>query len=610
MCGIIGYVGKRPVLSVLIEGLRRLEYRGYDSSGVAVFDRGSVRTFRAEGKLERLTERLGSVQMDGSAGIGHIRWATHGRPSEVNAHPHRGGKVVLVHNGIVENYRELKEQLRKEGVNFQSETDTEVIAHFIDKGLQEELLPEEAIRKALKKVRGSYALGILFDFDPDTLYAARMESPLVLGVGEGETFFASDVPALLPFTRQCVFLHDGEIARLTRNEIVVTNLSGERLEKPVTTIDWSPLMAEKEGFKHFMLKEIHEQPRAIIDTIRGTFSPESGAFSLEDLQIDPDWLKGMKKISIIACGTSWHAALVGRHFLEGLAKVPVEVDIASEFRYRDPLVDEGTLLLAISQSGETADTLAGVRIARKKGAKVLSICNVVESSLTRLSDGMVHTHAGPEIAVASTKAFTTQLVALFLVALYLGREVMGTLKADETRRLFRSLTEVPSLMQEVLKEEAAIKDIARRLKDYRDFLYLGRGLNFPIALEGALKLKEISYIHAEGYPAGEMKHGPIALISPQMPVVFVAPFDRLVKKVLSNMEEVLARDGQVLSVTTRGAREVLDKSTYAIEIPPVEPLLEPLLTVVPLQLLAYHVADLLGTDVDQPRNLAKSVTVE
>jgi len=610
MCGIIGYVGKRPVLSVLIEGLRRLEYRGYDSSGVAVFDRGNVRTFRAEGKLERLTERLGSVQMDGSAGIGHIRWATHGRPSEVNAHPHRGGKVVLVHNGIVENYRELKEQLRKEGVNFQSETDTEVIAHFIDKGLQEELLPEEAIRKALKKVRGSYALGILFDFDPDTLYAARMESPLVLGVGEGETFFASDVPALLPFTRQCVFLHDGEIARLTRNEIVVTNLSGERLEKPVTTIDWSPLMAEKEGFKHFMLKEIHEQPRAIIDTIRGTFSPESGAFSLEDLQIDPDWLKGMKKISIIACGTSWHAALVGRHFLEGLAKVPVEVDIASEFRYRDPLVDEGTLLLAISQSGETADTLAGVRIARKKGAKVLSICNVVESSLTRLSDGMVHTHAGPEIAVASTKAFTTQLVALFLVALYLGREVMGTLKADETRRLFRSLTEVPSLMQEVLKEEAAIKDIARRLKDYRDFLYLGRGLNFPIALEGALKLKEISYIHAEGYPAGEMKHGPIALISPQMPVVFVAPFDRLVKKVLSNMEEVLARDGQVLSVTTRGAREVLDKSTYAIEIPPVEPLLEPLLTVVPLQLLAYHVADLLGTDVDQPRNLAKSVTVE
>jgi len=610
MCGIIGYVGKRPVLSVLIEGLRRLEYRGYDSSGVAVFDRGSVRTFRAEGKLERLTERLGSVQMDGSAGIGHIRWATHGRPSEVNAHPHRGGKVVLVHNGIVENYRELKEQLRKEGVTFQSETDTEVIAHFIDKGLQEELLPEEAIRKALKKVRGSYALGILFDFDPDTLYAARMESPLVLGVGEGETFFASDVPALLPFTRQCVFLHDGEIARLTRNEIVVTNLSGERLEKPVTTIDWSPLMAEKEGFKHFMLKEIHEQPRAIIDSMRGTFSPESGAFSLEDLQIDPDWLKGMKKISIIACGTSWHAALVGRHFLEGLAKVPVEVDIASEFRYRDPLVDEGTLLLAISQSGETADTLAGVRIARKKGAKVLSICNVVESSLTRLSDGMVHTHAGPEIAVASTKAFTTQLVALFLVALYLGREVMGTLKADETRRLFRSLTEVPSLMQEVLKEEAAIKDIARRLKDYRDFLYLGRGLNFPIALEGALKLKEISYIHAEGYPAGEMKHGPIALISPQMPVVFVAPFDRLVKKVLSNMEEVLARDGQVLSVTTRGAREVLDKSTYAIEIPPVEPLLEPLLTVVPLQLLAYHVADLLGTDVDQPRNLAKSVTVE
>jgi len=610
MCGIIGYVGKRPILSVLLEGLRRLEYRGYDSSGIAAFDDSEIRVYRAEGKLQNLVEKLQSVQLKGGSGIGHIRWATHGRPSEANAHPHRGGRVVLVHNGIVENYRELKDKLRRLGVVFQSETDTEVIAHLIDHGLDEGLSPLEAIRTALNSIRGSYALGILFDFDPHTLYAARKESPLVVGIGEEETFFASDVPALLPFTRHCIFLHDGEIARLTARERTFINLEGERLDKPVKTIDWSPLMAEKEGFKHFMLKEIHEQPRALIDTFRGTYSLETESFSLEDFKIDLSWLKEMKKISIIACGTSWHAALVGRHYLEGLARIPVEVDIASEFRYRDPLVDRFTLLLAISQSGETADTLAGVRIAREKGARVLSICNVVESSLTRLSDGVVHTHAGPEIAVASTKAFTTQLAALFLVALFLGKEVTGTLSGEETTRLFQSLTEIPSLMQEVLKDEPILKNIARKLKDYRDFLYLGRGLNFPIALEGALKLKEISYIHAEGYPAGEMKHGPIALISPQMPVVFVAPADRLVNKVLGNMEEVLARDGQVLSITTRGAREVLDKSTYAFEIPPVDPTLEPLLTVVPLQLLAYHVADLLGTDVDQPRNLAKSVTVE
>ncbi|RTZ93669.1 MAG: glutamine--fructose-6-phosphate transaminase (isomerizing), partial [Deltaproteobacteria bacterium] len=599
-----------PVLPVLIEGLQKLEYRGYDSSGIAAFHKGEVQTYRAEGKLSRLTEKLQAIDMDGTTGIGHIRWATHGRPSELNAHPHRAGRVILVHNGIVENYRELKENLRKKGISFQSETDTEVIAHLIEEGLASGLSPEEAIRKALRDVRGSYALGILFDFDPDTLYAARNESPLVLGLGEGETFFASDVPALLPFTRRCIFLHDGEVAKLTKQEIVITDLAGNRLEKPVKVIDWSPLMAEKEGFKHFMLKEIHEQPRALIDTFRGIYSLEKETFNLENMRISPDWLKGMRKISIIACGTSWHAALVGRYYLEELAGIPVEVDIASEFRYRDPLVDEATLLIAISQSGETADTLAGVRIAKEKGAKVLSICNVFESSLTRLSDGVAYTHAGPEIAVASTKAFTTQLVALLLIAMYLGSEITMKLSKDETTHLFQSLTEVPSLIQEILKEEEGIKKIARRLKDYRDFLYLGRGLNFPIALEGALKLKEISYIHAEGYPAGEMKHGPIALISPQMPVVFVVPSDRLMPKVLGNMEEVLARDGQVISVATRGTKEVLDKSTYAIEIPPVMPTLEPILTVVPLQLLAYHIADLLGTDVDQPRNLAKSVTVE
>ena len=610
MCGIIGYVGDRPVLPVLIEGLKRLEYRGYDSSGIAAFHNGKIQTYRAEGKLSRLTEKLQAVDMDGTAGIGHIRWATHGKPSEKNAHPHRAGKVILVHNGIVENYRDLKENLRRKGVVFQSETDTEVIAHLIDSGLAEGLSPEEAIREALKLVKGSYALGILFDFDPATLYAARKESPLVLGLGEGESFFASDVPALLPFTRRCIFLHDGEMAKLTKETVIVTDLSGKRLDKPEKIVDWSPLMAEKEGFKHFMLKEIHEQPRALIDTFRGIYSLENETFNLENMKIGLDWLKRIKKISIIACGTSWHAALVGRYYLEELAGIPTEVDIASEFRYRNPLVDDATLLVAISQSGETADTLAGVRIARDRGAKVLSVCNVFESSLTRLSDGVAYTHAGPEIAVASTKAFTTQLAALLLIALFLGREVTGKLGREETTELYQALTEVPSLMREILKEEESIKKIARKLKDFRDFLYLGRGLNFPIALEGALKLKEISYIHAEGYPAGEMKHGPIALINPQMPVVFVIPSDRLMPKVLGNMEEVLARDGQVISVATRGTREVLDKSTYAIEIPPVAPMLEPILTVVPLQLLAYHVADLLGTDVDQPRNLAKSVTVE
>jgi glucosamine--fructose-6-phosphate aminotransferase (isomerizing) len=610
MCGIIGYSGERPILSVLIEGLRRLEYRGYDSSGIAAFHQGTVQTYRAEGKLSRLIERLETIDMDGSTGIGHIRWATHGRPSEMNAHPHMAGRVVLVHNGIVENYRELKDILRKKGISFQSETDTEVIAHLIDQGLKDGLSPDEAIREALKQVHGSYALGILFDFDPKTLYAARMESPLVLGIGEGESFFASDVPALLPFTRKCIFLHDGEMAKLTKTEIVVTDLSGKKLEKSVKTIDWSPLMAEKEGFKHFMLKEIHEQPQAIIDTFRGIYSLEKETFNMENLEISLDWLKQMKKISIIACGTSWHAALVGRYYLEELAGISTEVDIASEFRYRNPLVDNATLLIAISQSGETADTLAGARIAKEKGAKILSVCNVFESSLTRISDGVVYTHAGPEIAVASTKAFTTQLVVLLLIAMYLGSEVTQKLSRKEASRLFQSLTEVPSLIQEILKSENTVKTIARKLKDYRDFLYLGRGLNFPIALEGALKLKEISYIHAEGYPAGEMKHGPIALISPLMPVVFVVPSNHLTPKVLGNMEEVLARDGQVISVATQGARKVLDKSTYAIEISPVTPMLEPILTVVPLQLLAYHIADLLGTDVDQPRNLAKSVTVE
>ena len=610
MCGIIGYVGNRPTLPVLIEGLKRLEYRGYDSSGVAAFHENEIVIARAEGKLERLVALLASAQMDGQAGMGHIRWATHGRPSEKNAHPHRAGGVVLVHNGIVENYRELKEGLKKKGVAFQSDTDTEVVAHLIDQEVREGRSPDAALRAALKQIRGSYALGILFDSEPETLYAARKESPLVVGQGEGESFFASDVPALLPFTRRCIFMNDGEIAKLEKSGIVITNLEGQTLDKPVKVVDWSPLMAEKEGYKHFMLKEIFEQPRAIIDTFRGTFSLDTGKVQLEGLSIDPAWFKNIRKISLIACGTSWHAAMAGRAYLEAVAGIPAEVDIASEFRYRHPMVGEETLVVAISQSGETADTLAGVKIARERGAKVLSICNVVESSLTRLSDGVVYTHAGPEIAVASTKAFTTQLTALFLLSLYLGRSITRTLSAREAKRYLQALTEIPSQIQEILKGRDVIMNIARKLKRYRDFLYLGRGLQFPIALEGALKLKEISYIHAEGYPAGEMKHGPIALISPEMPVVFLAPANRLKEKIMSNMEEVRARDGQVISVTTNGALDIIDKSTFTVEIPETIELLEPLLTVVPLQLFAYHVADLLGTDVDQPRNLAKSVTVE
>jgi len=610
MCGIIGYIGNRPTLPVLIEGLKRLEYRGYDSSGVAAFHENGIVITRAEGKLENLVALLASARMDGQAGMGHIRWATHGKPSEKNAHPHRAGSVVLVHNGIVENYRELKERLKKKGVVFQSDTDTEVVAHLIDQEIRSGNSPDTALRIALGQIRGSYALGILFDSEPDTLYAARKESPLVVGQGEEESFFASDVPALLPFTRRCIFMNDGEIARLKKSGIVITNLDGQTLDKPVKVVDWSPLMAEKEGYKHFMLKEIFEQPRAIIDTFRGTFSLDTGKVQLEGISADPAWFKDIRKISMIACGTSWHAAMAGRTYLEAIAGIPVEVDIASEFRYRHPMIGEETLVIAISQSGETADTLAGVKIARERGAKVLSICNVVESSLTRLSDGVVYTHAGPEIAVASTKAFTTQLTALFLLSLYLGRSVTRMVSAKETKRYLQALTEIPSQIQEILKGRDAVMAIARKLKGFRDFLYLGRGLQFPIALEGALKLKEISYIHAEGYPAGEMKHGPIALISPEMPVVFLAPANRMREKIMSNMEEVRARDGQVISVTTNGALDIIDKSTAAMEIPETIELLEPLLTVVPLQLLAYYIADLLGTDVDQPRNLAKSVTVE
>jgi len=610
MCGIIGYVGNKPTLPVLIEGLKRLEYRGYDSSGVAAFHESEIVISRAEGKLERLITLLNSAQMNGQAGVGHIRWATHGKPSEKNAHPHRAGSVVLVHNGIVENYRELKEHLKKQGVTFQSDTDTEVVAHLIDQEIRKGYKPDEAIRAALKQIRGSYALGMLFDSEPDTLYAARNESPLVVGQGDEESFFASDVPALLPFTRRCIFLYDGEIAKLKKSGIVITNLDGQVLEKQVKLVDWSPLMAEKEGYKHFMLKEIFEQPRAIIDTFRGTFSLDTGKIQLEGISARSSWFKNIRKISIIACGTSWHAALIGRIYLEELAGIPAEVDIASEFRYRYPMVNNQTLVIAISQSGETADTLAGAKIAKERGAKILSICNVLESSLTRLSDGVVYTHAGPEIAVASTKAFTTQLTALFLFSLYLGMTATRTVSAKEAKRYLQALTEIPSLIQEILKKQDIILSIARKLKGYRNFLYLGRGLQFPIALEGALKLKEISYIHAEGYPAGEMKHGPIALISPEMPVVFLAPANRLREKIMSNMEEVRARDGQIISITTNGTHDIIEKSIASMEIPETIELLEPLLTTVPLQLLAYHIADLLGTDVDQPRNLAKSVTVE
>jgi glutamine---fructose-6-phosphate transaminase (isomerizing) len=608
MCGIVGYIGPQQATSIIFEGLRRLEYRGYDSAGIATLDGGHIEIRRAQGKLVNLERVLAERPLVGGLGVGHTRWATHGRPSENNAHPHYAGGIVVVHNGIIENYLALKDRLRGLGHNFRSETDTEIIAHLIEQHYKACGDFETAVRSALAEVRGAYAVAILCEQEPDKLIAAKLGSPLVVGKGEGEFFVASDIPAMLSHTREMVFLEDGELVVFQNGTMQVSDLSGTPLQKASKTITWSPLMAEKGGYKHFMLKEIYEQPRAIADTLAGRLMEDEGAIYLEDLGLDDGTLRSLEKLFIVACGTSWHAALVGKFLIEKFCRVPVEVDIASEFRYRDPIVGAGTLTLLISQSGETADTLAALREARGKGGKTVAVCNVVESSIARESDGVIYTHAGPEIGVASTKAFTTQLVALYLFALRLG-QARGTLSADACRAHSRELLALPRLVEEVLQLDAACEEIARTFMGARDFLYLGRGNQYPIALEGALKLKEISYIHAEGYPAGEMKHGPIALIDEQLPVVVLVPNNDTAEKVLSNLEEVQARGGQVIAVTS-GDIDLAGKADAVLRLPTASDDLMPVLTSVPLQLLAYHIAVLKGTDVDQPRNLAKSVTVE
>ena len=615
MCGIVGYVGEEESAALLVEGLRKLEYRGYDSAGVAVLGQGGLEVVRAKGKLINLEGKLKERMLHGRTGIGHTRWATHGRPSDENAHPHQYGGVAVVHNGIIENHLELKKVLQAAGHKFTSETDTEIFAHLInDEEKKGKALPE-AVRGALAQVRGTYALAVISEKSPDVLVVAKNASPLVIGVGKGRNFVASDVPAILAHTRDVIFLEEGDFAVLTKDRIELTDRAGKPIARKVTRIDWTPMMAEKNGHKHFMHKEIHEQARALTDTIRGRASVEEGDVYLDGCKFDAASVKALAKIHIVACGTSWHAALTGKLMIETLARIPVEVDLASEFRYRDPLVDPGTLCIAVSQSGETADTLGSFREAKARGARGLAICNVVGSAIAREADDILYTHAGPEIGVASTKAFTTQLAAFFLLAVRLGR-LRGTLSAEKAREHLIALRALPALVERVLLQEPAIKEAAHRFSASRDLLFLGRGPQFPVALEGALKLKEISYIHAEGYAAGEMKHGPIALIDEAMPVMVLAPRDSdedagvNYEKILGNMQEVKARGGKVIAIHSEGDEVVPDLSDASIAIPQTNALLLPIISVIPTQLFSYHVADHRGTDVDQPRNLAKSVTVE
>ncbi len=609
MCGIVGYVGHGDTLNILIEGLKRLEYRGYDSSGIAIFHKGKIEIRRKEGKLSRLEELIRNERFDGSVGIGHTRWATHGRPSDENAHPHKAGAIAVVHNGIIENYRVLKESLQKKGHKFSSETDTEIISHLINEYIEQGFSFFESVRRALENVKGSYALGILCEKERETLIAARKESPLVIGIGNKEYFIASDIPAVLPHTKDFIFMDDGEIALIKPDGVRLFNEKGKKISKEIKRVNWTPVMAEKGGYKHFMLKEIFEQPRAVIDTIRGRFLKEKGDSIFDGVVIDSKFLRNIQRIYIIACGTSYHAALVGKFLIEDFSRIPVEADIGSEFRYRNPILGRDTLLLAISQSGETADTLAGLREAKKRGAHTIAICNVFGSTLAREADRVIYTYAGPEIGVASTKTFVTQLSILFLIALRMGRE-LGYISTKEGKSLIEDLIKIPHQMEQLLKSSKKVSEIAQKYLHARDFLYLGRGINYPIALEGALKLKEISYIHAEGYPAGEMKHGPIALIDRDMPVVIIATKNDVYDKVISNIEEVKAREGRVIALASQSDRKISKKVDDIIFIPDTTPSLTPMLLTIPLQLLAYYMADLKGTDVDQPRNLAKSVTVE
>ena len=614
MCGIIGYVGAKRALPVILDGLRRLEYRGYDSAGVALVRDGVLERRRAKGKLARLEEALDLQPVDGDYGVGHTRWATHGRPTEENAHPHVDcrGRLVVVHNGIIENYLDLKRELQADGHEFVTETDTETVAHLIEREWRDDGLAA-AVRRALAALKGLFALVVVSVDDPGTIVAVRSGPPIVVGVGDGEYLIASDIPAVLSHTRDVVFLGDREMAVVRRDGATFTDFDGVRLALEPQRIAWDAVMAEKAGYTHFMQKEIFEQPDAIQETLLGRFSLESGDLFPGELGISDDELRGIDRIAIVACGTSWHAGLVGKFLVEQLARVPVDVDYGSEYRYRNPIVGARSLAIVITQSGETADTLAALRQAKQHGARAIAVCNVVGSMVTREADGTVYTHAGPEIGVASTKAFTTQLIALHLLALYLGR-VRGALSAEAARPHLNALAQLPRLVEETLKLDPAIAELAGRFCERSDFLYLGRGINYPIALEGALKLKEISYIHAEGYPAGEMKHGPIALIDEQMPVVALAPRDHVFEKMIGNLHEAKARSSTVIAITDGDSDRILQMidpaEDHVVTIPATHPLLTPVLMVVPLQLLAYHIAVRRGCDVDQPRNLAKSVTVE
>jgi glucosamine--fructose-6-phosphate aminotransferase (isomerizing) len=626
MCGIVGYVGPKDVVSVILEGLRRLEYRGYDSAGIAAGSAGhGLELRRAPGKLRNLEEVIRQHPLQGTYGIGHTRWATHGRPTEENAHPHRDctGRIVVVHNGIVENYLELKRELAGEGHVFVTETDTEVIAHLIEQELRsaessgKTMLIEEAVRRAARRLTGAYAISVISADAPDTIITARNGPPAVIGVGEGESFVASDVPGILHHTRMMYFLADGDVAILTPHGVKFTNLAGDPVVRKVEKILWDPIQAEKGGYKHFMLKEIFEQPRAVRDTTLGRISLETGEVFLGEMEITDDHFREATQVNIAACGTSWHSALAGKYMIERLARVPTEVDYASEYRYRDPIADPHALGMLITQSGETADTLAAQREMIAKGSMTIAICNVVGSMVAREAHGTIYTHAGPEIGVASTKAFTAQLTALFLFAMHLAQK-RGTIGGAESATLVDELSRIPGKIEEVLRQrDGECRELAKGFASASDFLFLGRGIHFPIALEGALKLKEISYIHAEGYPAGEMKHGPNALIDEKLPVVVLATSDEKspesilrYEKTLSNIQEVTARSGRVIAVATEGNKQLRELVEHVIYVPQAPELLAPLLEVVPLQLLAYYIAVRRGCDVDQPRNLAKSVTVE
>jgi glutamine---fructose-6-phosphate transaminase (isomerizing) len=624
MCGIVGYVGKKRVVPVILDGLKRLEYRGYDSAGIAVCGNGDgLQIRRAEGKLRNLEEVIRLKPMDGTYGIGHTRWATHGRPTEENAHPHRDctGRVVVVHNGIIENYVVLKKKLIEEGHRFTTETDTEVIAHLVEKffmkpanGTRPSL--EEAVRKTVGMLTGVFAMAVIAVDEPNTIIAARNGPPAVIGLGKDEYFIASDVPAILYHTRDLFFLADGDLAVLTPEGVQLTDFSGQPIVRQVQHVTWDPVMAEKGGFKHFMLKEIYEQPRSVRDTTLGRVSQDTGHVFLDEMEISEAEFKAAKKINIAACGTSWHAGQAGKFMIEQMARIPVEVDYASEWRYRDPIIAGDAITMLITQSGETADTIAAQREAKAKGSKTLAICNVVGSMITREASGTIYTHAGPEIGVASTKAFTAQLTALYLFALYLA-QVRGTMSPEQARLAVQELTRIPGKLEHLLTHEEDCEDLAKEYVRSQDFLFLGRGIHYPIALEGALKLKELSYIHAEGYPAGEMKHGPNALIDENLPVVIIATCDRenelsriRYEKTCSNLKEVKARSGKVIALATEGDEDIKDAADHVLYIPAAPEELLPILEIVPLQLLAYHIAVRRGCDVDQPRNLAKSVTVE